>query len=47
MCAVRDALDVIGRLAHLFKLPVDSLRGLNGGLRVEFGCRGISSTLDQ
>lgn len=41
MGPVGDLLDVLGALAHGCQLPVDNLRALNGGLRVELGCQGL------
>lgn len=37
VCAVGDGFDVFGALAHLLELVVETLGGLDGGLRVEFG----------
>jgi hypothetical protein len=41
MSPVGNLLDVLGALAHSCQLPVDNLRALNGGLRVELGCQGL------
>lgn len=41
MSPVGDLLDVLGGLAHSCQLPVDNLRALNGGLRVELGCQRL------
>jgi hypothetical protein len=40
--AVGDLLDVRGGLSEGLELLVDDFGGLDGGLRVEFGCSNVS-----
>jgi len=42
MGAVNNALDVLGRLAHLPELHIDALSRLNSSLRVELRCKTSS-----